>query len=97
MFIQYLVGFKQLIVKFYIYISRFERKILRKIYRPTELIDGTWRIQTDEELDNLIEHKNIINFIKAQRLRWLGHVEKMPKEGDVKKMYKRKLIASGTM
>jgi hypothetical protein len=54
---------------------RFERKISRKIYRPTKLIDGTWRNKTTEEVDNLIEHKNIIHFITAQILRWSGHVE----------------------
>jgi hypothetical protein len=32
--------------------------------------------------------------MKAQRLRWLGPVERMPGERDVKKIYKRKLIAS---
>jgi hypothetical protein len=37
-----------------------------------------------EELNNLIEHKNIIRLIKAQRLRWLGHVERMPEERDIK-------------
>jgi hypothetical protein len=73
---------------------RFERKILRKIYGHTKLIDGTWRIKTNEELDNLVEHKSVINFIKAQGLRWLGQVEKMPEERDVKKTYKRELIAS---
>jgi hypothetical protein len=57
---------------------RFERKISRKFYRPTKHIDCTWRVKTNEQLDNLIEHKNIIHFIKAQRLRWLGHAERMP-------------------
>jgi hypothetical protein len=47
-----------------------------------------------EELDNLIEHKNMINFIRAQRLRWLGHVERIPEERDVTNIYKWKLIAS---
>jgi hypothetical protein len=47
---------------------RFERKILRKIYEPNKLIDGTWMIMTNEELDNLIENKNIIHFIKAQKI-----------------------------
>jgi hypothetical protein len=62
----------------------FEKKIVRKIYGHTKLIDGTWRIKTDEELDNLIGHKNIIHFVKSQRLRWLGHVERIPEEGLVK-------------
>jgi hypothetical protein len=43
-------------------LMRFERKIIRKIYGPTKLIHGTWRIKTDKELDNLVEHKNIIHF-----------------------------------
>jgi hypothetical protein len=73
---------------------RFGRKILRKIYEPTKLIDGTWGIKTDAELENLIEYKNIIHFIKAHVLRWLGHVERMPEERDVKKIYIWKIIAS---
>jgi hypothetical protein len=51
-----------------------ERKILRKIFGPTKEIDGTWRIKTNYELDKLIRHKNIINYIKAQRLSWFGHL-----------------------
>ena len=27
--------------------------------------DGTWRVKTNDELDELIRHKNIINYIKA--------------------------------
>jgi hypothetical protein len=49
---------------------------------------------TNEELDNLIQHKHIILFIKAQKLRLVGHIERMPEERDVKKIYKWKLIAS---
>jgi len=44
----------------------FERKKLRKIFGPTKERDGTWRIKTNDELDELIRHKNIINHIKAQ-------------------------------
>jgi len=38
----------------------FERKILRRIFG---LIKGNqiWRVKTNEELDKLIKHKNIIN------------------------------------
>jgi hypothetical protein len=28
-------------------------------------------------LDKIIKHKNVINFIRAQRLGWLGHIERM--------------------
>ena len=33
----------------------FERRVLRKIYRPTLDSDGTWRIKTNEELEMLIK------------------------------------------
>jgi hypothetical protein len=46
----------------------FERKILRRIFGPTKGKDGTWRIKTNEDLDYLIKHNNIINQIRAQRL-----------------------------
>jgi hypothetical protein len=55
----------------------FERRVLRKIYGPTLDKDGTWRIKTNEELENLIKKKNIVTFIKSQRLRWVAHVIRM--------------------
>ena len=58
----------------------FERTILRKIFGPTKETNGLWKIKTNEELDELIQQKNVIRFIKSQRLKWLGHVERMPKE-----------------
>ena len=63
----------------------FGRKVLRRIFRPTKERDGTWRIKTNNELDVLIRHKNIINYIKAQRLSWFGHLHRMPEERMVKK------------
>jgi ATP-dependent helicase/DNAse subunit B len=63
----------------------FERKVLRKICGPTKERDGTLRIKTNDELDKLIRHKNVINHIKAQRLSWLGHLHRMPEERMVKK------------
>jgi hypothetical protein len=52
----------------------FERKILRKIFGPTYENDF-WRTKTNQELDKIIKHKN---FARAQRLGWLGHIERMP-------------------
>jgi len=51
----------------------FERKILRKIRGPTKEDNGNWRIKTNKELDELIKQRNIINYVKAQRLSWFGH------------------------
>ena len=66
----------------------FERKILR-ILRPTKE-NQIWRIKTNEELDEFIKHKNIVNCIKAQRPRWFGHVHRMPDTRTVKKISKWK-------
>jgi hypothetical protein len=65
----------------------FERKILRRIYGPTEASDGTWRIKTDPELNKLIGNENIINYIKAQRLAWFAYVNRMPDNSMLKKNY----------
>jgi hypothetical protein len=62
----------------------FERKVLRRIFGPTKERDGTRRIETNV-LNELIRHKNIINYIKAQRLSWFGHLHRMPEERMVKK------------
>ena len=63
----------------------FARKVLRRIFGPTKERDGTWRIKTNDELDILIRHKNIINYIKTQRLSWFGHLHRMTDERMVKK------------
>jgi hypothetical protein len=72
----------------------FERKILRKIFGPTKQQNGLWRIKTNEELDKLIKHKNIIRFVKTQRLNWLGHIERMTEERVVKQINNWKPTAS---
>jgi hypothetical protein len=68
----------------------FERKVLRRIFGPTKERDGTWRIKTNDELDELVRHKNIIQYIKAQRLNWFRHLHRMPEKRMVKRVYKWK-------
>jgi hypothetical protein len=68
----------------------FERKVHRKILGPTKQRDGTRRIKTNDELDKLIKHKYIINYIKAQWLSWFRHLHRMSEKRMVKKAYKRK-------
>jgi hypothetical protein len=70
----------------------FEKKTLRRIFGPTKEKYGTWRIKTNEELDHLIKHNNIINQIRAQILSWFGHVRRMSDDRMVKKIYKWKPI-----
>jgi hypothetical protein len=38
---------------------------------------GSWKINTNDEVDNLIKGRNIVNFIKAQRISWLGHISRL--------------------
>ena len=63
----------------------FERKILRKIYGPIQEGD-MWRIRDNEELNRSINGKDIVKFIKPQRIRWLGHVKRMEVEAMPRKM-----------
>jgi hypothetical protein len=71
-------------------LSVFERKIVRKIFGPTKEDNGNWRIKTNIELDELIKHRNIMNNVKAQRLSWFGHKNRMAETSFVKKIHKRK-------
>jgi hypothetical protein len=70
----------------------FEKKVLRRIFGPTKESDGTGRIKINDKLVELMKHKNIINYIKAQRLSWFGHFHRMVEERMLKKVYKWKLI-----
>ena len=63
----------------------FKKKVLRRIFGHTKERDGTWRIKTNDEIDKLIRHKNIINYIKAQKLSWFGHLHRMLEERMVKR------------
>ena len=64
----------------------FERKILRKIYAPTQNPDGTWRIKTNDELRHRMKQEDIIKFIKSQRLRWVAHVMRMENRRTTRKI-----------
>ena len=54
----------------------FERQILSKIFGPVN-IDNIWRIRNYMETDEVTESADIVRFIKAQRIKWLGHVKRM--------------------
>jgi hypothetical protein len=52
----------------------FERQIQRKILGPVN-IDNIWRIGNNMGDNKLIEGADIMRFIKAQRIKWLGHIQ----------------------
>jgi hypothetical protein len=41
-------------------------------------------------LDESIKHRNIINYVKAERLSWFGHINRMPETSIVERIYKWK-------
>ena len=67
-----------------------ERKILKKIFGSTKEANGIWRIKTNKELYELIKHRNITNYVKAQGLSLFGHTNRMPETSIVKRIHKWK-------
>ena len=57
------------------------------------MVDGSWRIKTNQELDKIIKHKNIINFARAQRLGWCGQIERMQETRLAKAIHSWKRIS----
>jgi len=67
-------------------LSVFERKILRKIFESTKDNNDIWKIKTNK----LTNHRNITNYVKAQRLSWFGHIYRIPETSIVRKINKWK-------
>ena len=60
-------------------LNGFERKILRRIFRPVVQQDDTWWVRMNIEPDTLINSEHIVKFIKLQGIRWLGRIYRMEK------------------
>ena len=48
-------------------------------------------------MDKLIKHENIINFARAQRLGWYGHIERMQETRKIKAIHAWKPISKRPM
>lgn len=68
-------------------LNMWERKILRKIFGPV-CLNGEWRIRTNDEVYRLYEDPPITTEIKRARIRWLGHVERMPESRGVRQLFR---------
>jgi hypothetical protein len=71
----------------------FKRQILRKIFGPINT-DNIWRIRSNVETDKLIEGADIVRFIKAQRIKWLGHIQRMDQARPTRKLINWKPIGT---
>ena len=67
-------------------IDIFERKILRRIYGPTQDANG-WRIRYNHELYSLYDDIRASYYIKYLKLQWAGHVNRMNDERIPKKTF----------
>jgi len=64
----------------------FEKKALRKIFRPRrDEVTEEWRKLHNEELNELYSSPNIFQVIKSRKMRWTGHVARM---GERRGVYK---------
>jgi hypothetical protein len=55
--------------------------------------NNVWRIRYNEELNTSLKGEAIVRFIKSQRIRWLGHVERMEDNAMPKRMLKGRLYS----
>jgi hypothetical protein len=59
----------------------FENRVLRRIFgSKREEVVGHWRKPHNEELHKLYASLNIIQVIKSESMRWVGHVADMRDE-----------------
>ena len=72
----------------------FERENTAENIWTSEKENELWRIRRNYELEVIMKGENIVRFIKCQRIRWLGHKERMQDTAIPKKMLYGKLYAT---
>jgi len=57
--------------------------------------NGEWKNRTNRELEEMSEGENIVQWIKCQRISWLGHLERMEEDRMPKKIFTQELEGTG--
>jgi len=70
-------------------LSLFERKVFRCIFGVKQE-KGIWPKRYNYELYNKLNEPNIINYIKAKRLVWAGHLMRINNDRTIKKIFNAK-------
>jgi hypothetical protein len=70
-------------------LNTFERKVLRRIYGPTQ-DKGRWRPGWKNDLYSLHNDLNVVEDIKFRRLGWVGHIIRMEEEKIPEKIFNGK-------
>jgi hypothetical protein len=68
----------------------FERQILRKIFGPIQIGKDIWRIRNNAELDQIINGADTVRFIKAKRIKLLGHIQRIDTSRTPKRIFEWK-------
>jgi len=50
-----------------------------------------WKSRTNRELEEISKGKNIVKWIKGQRISWLGYLERMEEDRMPKKIFTQEL------
>lgn len=71
-------------------LRRFERKVLRRIFGPKyDPVEDQYKIRTNRKLKELYVDPDLVQEIKAQRLRWAGHIQRQPESRLNRLVWKR--------
>ena len=68
----------------------FERKVFRRIY-GAKYENREWKSGTNRELEEMSKGENIVNWIKGQRISWLGHLEGMEEDRMSKNIFTQEM------
>ena len=66
-------------------LQTFENKVLRRIFGPIrDTQSGEWKRRSNKDIHDLFKSPLITGIMKANRLQWLGHIERMEDNRETK-------------